>query len=288
MTRTYQIRKYVMKIAMIGVLLICAQVLFASGEAEGGTFYGIGSVEVDTDSLPFEFRGTSSNAVEVTIGRLRSNIDIDITQRGDTLIIDVDRRFNPFATGRSDPIIVTLPQETELEVSSASAGITVANISSDGVEIGTASGSINAESLEGEIQLKTASGSVRLENAAGDAEISTASGSITTHEFDGDLEVSTASGSIKVSEVTGLIQAKSTSGSIRIDNYRTTGDSTFESVSGSIEVDFNNPRGDLRFELRSTSGSLRVFGDRADRSLNSGDGRFLMKGKTVSGSQRYE
>ena len=287
--KTMRIRRTGRRFAAAALgFLICATAVFASGDVEGGTYLGVASVDIDTSFLSFEIRGSASRVVNVEVGRLASNVDVQIDQRGNGLDIRVTRRFSPFAWRRSDPIVVTVPRDVELEVDARSASVSISHISSDSIRVNTESGSVRAEDLDGVIRLSASSGSVRLQGAAGSADVSTSSGSITITGFDGDIDAAASSGSVKVSDATGRMVAKTSSGSIRLEDFRATGNCTFESSSGSIYADFLNPKAALRFELQASSGSIRAFEQRASRTLMVGGGDIVISGKSKSGSQRYE
>jgi hypothetical protein len=52
-------------------------------------------------------------------------------------------------------------------------------------------------------------------------------------------------------------------------------------------VRFDTPLEDLRFDLSTLSGRIVVGAIRAEKGLRMGNGRVLVRGHTVSGSQSY-
>ncbi|GAA4042726.1 DUF4097 family beta strand repeat-containing protein [Nonomuraea soli] len=157
---------------------------------------------------------------------------VRVEQNGDTVSIVAPHERRGLRSS-SLRVTVSLPTGSRLDVTTASADVTVTGHVAD-VMLGTASGDVKVESADS-VRIKTASGDVRCDVIAGQATVTTASGDIVLRSVGGAAEVGTASGDITLTDVGGDLLAKSASG-----------DLSFGAVRGG------------RAEVRSTSGDVRL------------------------------
>lgn len=269
------------------LLLVGSFCVSASGVVERTTWHGIREIDINGSFLDFRIEGTGPGPVEVIPGELKSNVEFKVFQQGTRLFIEVDRRFSLVTTGRNEVVRVRVPRSTEVNASTASGSLTVSDLESDRVDLGTVSGALNAGNLTGRIEVSTVSGALALTEASGTIVATTTSGSITLEDIEGPIDVKSTSGAVRIREAAGVLNSRSVSGSQRVSGFRAEGDCSFRSTSGSIGVEFTNRQSDFSFDLASTSGALEAFDSGGNRRLTVGSGRFTIVGSTVSGSQRY-
>ena len=259
----------------------------AGGRFERREFYGVNSIEVEGALLDFRIVGRPGIVTEVRPGELRSNIRLEAIQRGDRLVVTVERRFTLIKTGDNQPVEIRAPRSTVLKVANASGNFAISNFDADELHARSVSGDLTLDSCRGEMILGTVSGDLQFHDGEGSLAASSVSGDILIDRFAGTIDVRSTSGDLELGNIRGSISAKTTSGDVDVEDIWVTGDCIFVSTSGSVDVQFSNPRDSLRFDLVSTSGDLSVFGVRGKRALAIGDGRYTISGKTISGDQGY-
>jgi DUF4097 and DUF4098 domain-containing protein YvlB len=208
-----------------------------------------GSVEVD---------GWSRNEVEIT-GELGRDVEKLVFERdGDEIIIHVKtRRHN--SRSIATELIIKVPEESSLRVSTVSADIEVDNVA----------GEQRLESVSGDIATAAHSEDVDIESVSGDVEV------------EGDDEsmrsrINTVSGDIETENLAGEISAESVSGELIVSSgvftrafaHTVNGDIVFhsrllddgrldvETINGEVDIDFG---GDVsaRFDIETFNGDIR-------------------------------
>ncbi|MBU8933900.1 MAG: DUF4097 domain-containing protein [candidate division Zixibacteria bacterium] len=112
---------------------------------------------------------------------------------------------------------LSVPEGTEIEFSSASGDLIIAD-------------------MKGDFSAETASGDVQIENCSGEFEFSTASGDIEMIDCQGVFEMSTASGEIEMTTCRGEFDLGTASGDIDAVDIILEFASSFSTASGSVEV----------------------------------------------------
>jgi hypothetical protein len=186
--------------------------------------------------------------------------------------------------GSAVAVIVKVPFDAELEVSTASASVAaqgryrVARVRSASGEISldeitgpvnirTATGDIRVASVGDLVDVQTASGDVRIGVAAAGGKIATASGDVDLGRADKPTRVHTASGDVRLKESLQGVTIKTTSGDLRIDRAAA-GDYLLKAVSGDIAVAVLP--GSL---VRLDAGTTRRGAQRRRRGLDPGQDR---------------
>jgi hypothetical protein len=182
-----------------------------------------------------------------------------------------------------------------LDAATASGTITAADISGD-VRAAAAAGEIEIQSVRGRVTLSTGSGPIVAGRLTGPLRAASASGSVTIeHVASGDLQVTTGSGPIELRDVGGTIRAASSSGSIDVQGGQGEGAWMLETASGTVSVRLPLAVGfDLR--ARTFSGavdtlrplsSLRVTPPRQVQG-RAGNGGLQLELATVTGNIHLE
>lgn len=294
------------KLVLGTMMILAAGRAFSSGGFEGINETGVRTLRVEGAVVSVEVTGSLGRTVVGRAYDIPNNIEIKYDRFGDTVRVWIDKRFSLLGGG-GDPVLrFEVPRATDLDISTASGNISIKGMLGDYLHAASSSGSIEIDDvrtsvhaqtssgdlyvadIDGDTHAETASGEIELRQILGEVVGSTSSGGIEAHDLRGDVSLTTASGDIELDDITGTMRASSSSGSISGRRVQINGDSTFTSRSGTIRIDFNNPLNSLSFRLTSTTGSLRVGDVTGNKSLTAGSGRFLVKGETSSGNQRYE
>jgi DUF4097 and DUF4098 domain-containing protein YvlB len=278
------------RIAISTVLfLICAVSLSAGGRFERINELGIKELYVDSLMIDVEIQGEARLTVEGWGENIPDNLRVKYERIGDILRVRVERRFTLFSLGRIDgKLYFNVPDGIDLEVHSTSGSIEIQEMECSRLKVGSSSGTVRLSGIQSKVNAGSSSGTINLDNVKGSVFASSSSGSVKLTRIDGDIEASSSSGEIEIQTTHGSMRAQSSSGNIEGDNIRLTGESSFRSSSGSIDIDFDNPLSDFTFKLSSSSGRLDIGDVKGQKSLSTGNGRFLIVGETSSGSQRYK
>jgi DUF4097 and DUF4098 domain-containing protein YvlB len=236
-----------------------------------------GVVELSNVSGKIEVSGWDRNEVGVHAA-LGSGVErVEVSSEGGRTSIKV---LLPHSSGHGGEaeLQVTVPKESEVDVSAVSADVTTTKVL--GVQrLSTVSGDVSAEVAGADLELKTVSGDVRLKGHGQPARlhVSTVSGDVRLEHGAGDLEASTVNGTLTVSlDSARSVRARTTSGDLRFVGKLTRG-AEFEatSVSGDLNVRASADGG-FTYEVSSFSGDLSdCFSASPERASKYGPGTRL-------------
>ncbi len=119
--------------------------------------------------------------------------------------------------------------------------------------IRSAGGAVEADSLDGDLDVKTGGGDLKCDRIRGDCSLSTEGGNIRVGEVDGDLQAGTAGGYITVKTVRGDAELRTAGGYVDVGSAG--GDVGVETAGGAIHV--NNAVGSV---TASTGGGSIIIG----------------------------
>ncbi|HUV31778.1 MAG TPA: DUF4097 family beta strand repeat-containing protein [Acidobacteriota bacterium] len=162
------------------------------------TYEGITAIDLQTVSGDCIVKKGNTDRVEVELEHSyspRGSFEPTFRERGDVLkLTEVMRRSN----SGSSTWVLTVPDDTRIEFSSASGNFTVENLTGD-FSVGVASGDIDIRDCGGVFDLSTASGDVDVSNVsiAEPSSFSSASGSVRVKLADtpeSDVSLGSASG----------------------------------------------------------------------------------------------
>ncbi|MGA3216461.1 MAG: DUF4097 family beta strand repeat-containing protein [Acidimicrobiales bacterium] len=223
---------------------------------------------------------------------------------GHEITVEVQKSWTKralFSSGAGVAVEVRVPNDTALEIFTASASVT-AQGGYRAADVNSASGDIAIEKTVGPAKVRTAGGSVELGNVS-EANVNSASGDVTIAVATAGGKISTASGDIELGRAEDVTSLRSASGDVRIKEalkgasvetvsgdqhieLASGGDYVLRAVSGDITVAIA-PGSLVRIEAASVSGEVRSEIDlEASRDAAGGpsDARELsVKVKTVSG-----
>ncbi len=192
--------------------------------------------------------------------QLAEQVEIQVESDGDTLKVRADKP--KLARNRSIGIsyTITAPRTVDVMCDSKYGSIHLANIEGT-VKGRSSSGSVQAESITGPIDLNTSFGSITCRSIAGPSVLRSSSGSISVGDLEGSAKIDTSYGSITCEKFSGDdLVLKTSSGKIAVSEASfLTG--LAETSYGSIVGD--DLQGDA-IKLRSSSGSVTLTEARAD------------------------
>ena len=179
----------------LSVLMLCfftIQVLAQGGKIER-TFKNVKEVRIKTVSGNCIVQKGDQNEVKVVVTYSYDDEDYEaeIDQRGDRLILR-ERFVGHRGSWRGRSMWkLTVPAKTDIEFSTASGDLEVADLNSD-------------------IEAETASGDIVLKKMSGNFDVSTASGDIEGMDLQGRIDLGTASGNVELRGFTGNVNPTST------------------------------------------------------------------------------
>jgi len=246
--------------------LLTLSLVVASAGAEEWTFSGVERIEIDAVSGDVDVRPATGKDVVV---RLESRVEPEdafeprVEQKGSTVRID-EQWHGPNSHGHVQWTVLAPAGSRDLIL-----------------EMHTASGDLDVEGIDAEIDLRTASGDVRLTDvhlaarsdlstASGDydlrrvtlgerCELSTASGDIGLErvELADDCELSTASGDIDATDCKGPMELSTASGRVSVEKCDVVGRGKFTSASGDVDLQLGRlPKDELY--ASSASGDVQL------------------------------
>jgi hypothetical protein len=171
-----------------------------------------GSVRVTTgDNKQVEFR------VEYTGFELGKSLHVDSRQDGDR--VELTARITGhwgFSWGNSSRglhIEVRMPRDADLQVETGDGSVQADSINGT-VNIHTGDGSVKANSLNGTIDLHTNDGSIAVDSLKGDIRLRTGDGSIEARDLDGKVDADTGDGHIRLVGRFDALNVKTGDGSV--------------------------------------------------------------------------
>jgi hypothetical protein len=226
---------------------------------ENASIFSIEIAGINTDRVTGEIVNPSENRLVVTHNRL-----------GSTLTVRVERRRTFFGSFSGEHrLIFKVPKRIELDLESST-------------------GSIEIDDCRGRKRLHTSTGSVTVRGSAGDINSHSSTGRQMFENTEGDIRADSSTGSISLRDVKGSLDLHSSTGTHEGWGITITGDSSFRTSTGSIRLDFENDLSDFTFDLDTSTGRLRVGETEARKTLQFGNGRIRIHGRSSTGSQTYE
>lgn len=203
-------------------------------------------VAVDSGRL---YVGATGDAGRVTVLIDGRSGDWHVAQVGRSISIRPARKWRSSSTR----VNVEVPAGSRVAARTASADVRLDGRFGE-VEVKTASGDLSIGATQS-FDLSTASGDLEADSIDGDARISTMSGDARISEITGRAHITTASGDVRIEHLGGDLLVSTTAGDVRIERFDGT-DVTFKTVSG--DLDIGMPAGTrVRPDISTIAGSTR-------------------------------
>jgi DUF4097 and DUF4098 domain-containing protein YvlB len=163
-------------------------------------------VKTDDGSVRVEAGAAGQIDARVTTEGWRigpGEVTVTESQAGDRVDLEVKTPKGQFGSGRrSIEIVVRVPKESDLEVSTGDGSIKVQPVSGR-LNLSTGDGSITADGLQGEMRLHTGDGSITANSLSGRLHADTGDGSMTVRGRFDLLDLRTGDGSITATAESG-------------------------------------------------------------------------------------
>ena len=227
-----------------------------------------GRVEIDNLKGRVEVRAWDRPEVKIS-GSLGAGVE-RLSVDGDRSALRIEVKY-PHRANNTEPtvLVVQLPLQAELEVSTVSANIDVHGVAPRELSLESVSGNIVVVGAPRRASVESVSGDVMLTINSGDVEASAVSGDLTLNgRLNGELSVETVSGNLRVDnrgERVRRLSASTVSGDMELKvALAPDGQISMESVSGDLTL--VAPR-DLSAQVsgESFSGDLRAPGAKIER-----------------------
>jgi hypothetical protein len=244
-------------------LLLVASTALAGARIEREFDLGSGGRFVlDTDSGRVSISGTSGSTARVVITSrkddLESLFDVKFEHRPGELEVNVEKKskLSSVWNWRNDGLRfeVWVPRDTEIDIDTAGGSIELESIERD-ARLDTSGGSITAREVGGDVLADTSGGSIEVSDVRGSVDADTSGGSIEIDNVGGQLRADTSGGSIRINDVAGDIEADTSGGSIRIEGAG--GEVEADTSGGGVQVTFT-PGNAEGGRISSSGGTITV------------------------------
>jgi hypothetical protein len=231
------------------------------------TVAGRANVRVDTNDGSVRVTASDSKQVEFRVEyqgfELGKNLRVDSRQDGDKveLVARITGRwgigFNWGHNSKRLHIEVRMPRDADLQVETGDGAVEAESINGK-VNIHTGDGSVKANSLNGSIDLHTSDGSINVDALKGDIRLRTGDGSIEAHNLDGKVEADSGDGHIRLAGRFEALNVKTGDGSVNAQVLPGSKMATSWSLrTGDGSVDIVLPA-DFQADINATTGDGHI------------------------------
>lgn len=195
--------------------------------------------DVEISRLTVRSGTTDQVRIQATLRHARQT-DYQVTQTGDTIKINVHMQPG-FSSKLDQPaveIIVTVPQNTDLDLRSST-------------------GYVYVDEVSGHIALATFTGGIQLSDCEGRIELQNQTGSIACRRVRGTFDIRSDAGSVELDAVNGTFDVETNTAAINFEGELASAEQhRFESNIGSIDL-FILGSPDLHVDASSQTGTVR-------------------------------
>ena len=294
----------------IGILAVLAVLAGNYPRSVGSNWFdpsGIGAVAIQAGGVHLVFVESTAAEVQAELTGSRSNdVTLNVSRTGDTLDVQVDRRFMLFRlfSFAQPTLTVSLPADFDADIR---AQISSGSIRMDGlqrelgnVDLSSSSGRVSVRDTDftGNVQIRTSSGRIDFEDAAtpGEVDVSASSGRVILEGVRaGRYRLQTSSGRLSARGLSGAgLTATTSSGRLEIESETIVADWQLRASSGRVTVELERLPRDFALNFSGGSGgwsvadrygfdtadarrnALSVRGSGPELSVRTGSGRFQL------------
>jgi len=216
-----------------------------------------GYVRINIVRGEIEIEGWDKNEVSVvgTLDESAKKFIFEVNGRDTTIAVKLPERLNSWCCDRETDLVIRVPKQSNLVVSTLSAEAQVKNIHG-GLELGSVNGELRVENVSDRVRVTNISGEVSLREIEGRARVKTVSGDIVVSGGTGPGIFSSVSGSILVSDMRDELDLESVSGDIEVTHSRVSS-LRANTVSGDVDLHAEMQAG-ASIESDTMSGSVRL------------------------------
>lgn len=210
-------------IACAALLLTSAVAARADETSKSFTFNVSGRANVRVETNDGSVRVTSSDAKQVEFRvdyqgyELGKDLRVDAHQDSDKVVLTARVTGHwGFSWGHNSRHLhmeVRMPRDADLQVETGDGAVQAESING-AVNVHTGDGSVKAYSLSGAIDLHTNDGSITVENLKGEIRLRTGDGSIEARNLDGKVEADSGDGHIRIAGRFDALDVKTGDGSV--------------------------------------------------------------------------
>jgi hypothetical protein len=182
-----------------------------------------GKLQIDADVGSISIIGTERNEVSIIVYARGDKDELDklnikMSQDGNT--VTIDGRYSRghlrwFNTEWLDVLFeIEVPKKFNLDLQTAGGNIEIESIEGS-IEGETSGGNLTLEDLTGNVRMTTSGGNVDIRRASGDFRLETSGGNMVAQDVTGPLYMETSGGNIDIRECDGKIYASTSGGNVR-------------------------------------------------------------------------
>ncbi len=185
------------------------------------------------------------------------DVDWSATQEGQAVIVKARALVHPFrwpryfySGGPKVDITVTVPKQTDLDLSTSIAQTTV-------------------KGLSGFMSLECSVTKISVEKCEGNIKIRGRTGQIDVRDFEGEISVDSTTGPVTMENVTGTVFARNTTGPIKFNGILSGSENRFRTSTGPIEITLQR-QSDLAVDAYSRIGTVTCVPELTDARYERG------------------
>ena len=248
----------------VGLLALAAPTLAGSKIEKTLSLNPGGRFVLDSDSGGVSVTGSNQPGAKIVITSdrddLQDRFDFNFEEKPGVARVRARQRdhFHLFSFDNFNlHFEVRVPKETILNIRTAGGGIEINSMGSE-ADLETSGGPITVSGLTGRLDARTSGGGIRVQETKGDSELRTSGGGIEADSVDGSLIARTSGGSIHIQRVTGRVDAHTSGGSITaVLSEKNSHGGMLETSGGSISVAID-PAANLEIDASTSGGSVRT------------------------------
>ncbi len=226
---------------------------------------GIDVQSGEDDTVSVQVRRTAQMKANRRASEILKNFDVQIAHEASDVKIEAKfegtaKRWKKMKNDLDIQFDIIVPRHYTLDLKTANADISVANITGD-VKVETFSAGLHLQNITGRIDGVTSVGNIDLKAFDGDVMLQTKGGNIALEGGTGNVKARTSGGSLQIIDVTGAVNGKTSGGGITLRDSK--GGADLKTAGGSIEVENDGP-----VLAKATGGSIRCQLQEASSSQN--------------------
>lgn len=233
-----------------------------------------GTLEVNLNPGDVYVKTWDKNEILVKVDGLDEDEtdELRITQKNGNVEIEYDGRMG---WGRSAEYYFTIPNAYSIDVNTTGGDIAIQDNVKGSVQLQTMGGDIDLRSVDGNLKVETMGGDIEMSNATGEAYISTQGGNIKVGKLSGSTkEIKTMGGDISIDEVAKIGKITTFGGDISIRTANNRLECT--TFGGNIEID------ECKESVKADTygGNVLIRGANGDVDVSTGGGNITLKNIT--------